>query len=472
MNKILELFEKRYKIIFVIMIFIISAICLVNLGDFAVQDWDEARHGVNAYEMYKNKEYIITTYNYQNDYWNLKPPLSPLIINLFFNLFGKSIFTFRLYSAISIILLAIIIGLFMKDRYGKVESIVALILFAICKPIFLRHVGRYGDADGLFLLLSSISLLSMFYIKENKKYLYISGFFFSLAFLTKSWHALFIVAIGGLYLLLSGEIKKIKFKQYILFIASFVIPIGSWILLRVKKDGFKFLQEMVKYDLLKRTSTGIEGNGQDCLFYIKHMIVEFSISSLIIILLLILIKDYKKILNKSNLPYLLWIIVPFVLFTVSKTKLDWYIVPIYVPIILLSTTIIVSLFRNENRIFSKTIFLILIVSIIINGTMLTKTIMNPDNNNVQDFIRQISNEENVQSRNTYISIDTDKWSQSQLFVLELYLDGKSQDGGVEGFINDNSNSLLIVKDDMYKADETLKNYKKICEDNGLVALTK
>ena len=33
-----------------------------NLGNNAIADWDEARHGINAYEMVRSNNWIINTY--------------------------------------------------------------------------------------------------------------------------------------------------------------------------------------------------------------------------------------------------------------------------------------------------------------------------------------------------------------------------------------------------------------------------
>ena len=49
------------------------------------------RHGVNAYEMIQNGDYIQHTYNYQVDDWNLKPSISYWGIVLGFRLFGYSV---------------------------------------------------------------------------------------------------------------------------------------------------------------------------------------------------------------------------------------------------------------------------------------------------------------------------------------------------------------------------------------------
>ena len=57
-------------------ILLLGLLCFYKLGVGELCDWDEARHAVSAYEMIQTGEPIVTTYEYSNDYWNLKPPLS------------------------------------------------------------------------------------------------------------------------------------------------------------------------------------------------------------------------------------------------------------------------------------------------------------------------------------------------------------------------------------------------------------
>ena len=105
-GKIMKITKQKQElfcnIILIFLFLVLAFITFYNLGEFKVNDWDEARHGVSAYEMLKNKNYIINTYNYKNDYWNLKPPISFWIIMLSYKLFGATIFSMRLYSALSI----------------------------------------------------------------------------------------------------------------------------------------------------------------------------------------------------------------------------------------------------------------------------------------------------------------------------------------------------------------------------------
>ena len=39
-----------------------------NLGETGISDCDEARHGINAYEMMQSGDYVVTTYRGEPDY--------------------------------------------------------------------------------------------------------------------------------------------------------------------------------------------------------------------------------------------------------------------------------------------------------------------------------------------------------------------------------------------------------------------
>lgn len=133
----LKLFQKYTTcIIYLLLTLIALYLCFGKLDVASLQHWDEARHGVNAYEMFKNNNFIVNTYNYENDYFNLKPPLSYWGIILGFKLFGVSIFSMRFYSAASLFLTFIIVAYYMHKKYGKIASISSMMLFISCSDLF------------------------------------------------------------------------------------------------------------------------------------------------------------------------------------------------------------------------------------------------------------------------------------------------------------------------------------------------
>ena len=251
--------EIYYWCFFVLLMFLIGFFSFYNLEGAYVNSWDEARHGFNAYEMIQNQDYLVHTYSYETDYWNYKPPFSFYGIILGYKLFGYTIFSLRFYSGMCYMILALCVGLFVK-RYGKIASLCSLAFLAANFRCFEYHMVRSGDADSMFVMFFTLAMLSMFLIPKKKYMVYLCGLFFACAFLTKRWHAMMIVAIGGLFLIFSGEIKKLNIKQWLLFLSSFLLPLGIWAGARISRDGMKFLQGMLEYDLLKRTGETLENH--------------------------------------------------------------------------------------------------------------------------------------------------------------------------------------------------------------------
>ena len=90
-----------------ILLFVIAAFNIfTTLGVSRIRSWDEARHGVSSCEMLETGNYIVNTYNYEPDYWNVKPILS-FYNNMFgMAIFGKTVFGFRFFSALCYLLVA------------------------------------------------------------------------------------------------------------------------------------------------------------------------------------------------------------------------------------------------------------------------------------------------------------------------------------------------------------------------------
>lgn len=481
-KSILILIQKYYWFLFVILTLFIGFLCFYNLGISPVKDWDEARHGVSAYEMLKNNEFIINTYNYSNDYWNLKPILSFWGIIISFKLFGISVFSLRFTSAISLFLTAILIGIFMKNRYGKLQSLTTLFLFSCMKRLFLSHIGRHGDSDSLFILFFTLSMLYMFKIEEKRFSLYFCGFFFSLAFLTKSWHAFSIVAIGGAYLLLTGLIRKINLSQWIYFILSFTIPIGSWIICRLIKDGPKFLIEMVRYDLIERSSRPIEGHVGDKLYYFRYLLEPNKILMiLIIIITLIGIYIYRNkyfYVKNDVLAFLLWISIPFIIFTKAETKLGWYIVPIIIPIIMVTSIIIINMIIDNkiHILFKNLVFFSFLFSILIYNLHMVYEVIYVDRTPYENFmLEDIKEYSQINGKKAYLELEDNngEWSQSKLFIAEISSDLICQSGGIDSFIKETDSSALIISRDKFIENNlSLNNFDIIYNNDEFYLLYK
>lgn len=520
------LFEKYYWIFFAAGALVLAFYCFRCLDVKYVDSWDEARHGVNAYEMIQNGDYIQHTYNYRVDDWNLKPSISYWGIVLGFRLFGYSVFGLRFTSALAYLLAGISCALFAK-HYSKEASLLVLGFCCANERPLSAHLARAGDADSLYLLFFTLAMLAMLSVKKNHKNVYLCGLMFSLAFLTKSWHAGMIMAIGGIYLLANGEMLRFKKKEWGGFLLSVFVPLLLWFGWRFTKDGLFFLKNMIEVDLLARTgSTNFEGHQlpfsfyYDMVFGAEGFIYHWQLLICVVgILCGLLYMWRKKAWNRTVLEQgggiLLWFLLPFLGFSVIGTKLIWYCYPCTVPLALGAAAILGWLIRlplagEEKRVtesesekssendsgkteqkcgqFSGIRTLVGITATVASLVLVTiymknayfHVIREAHGDPFQLFIREsVSRDASYAGEKAYVYVPGEDpaaigdWEQNMLFVAEISGDFHCQDGGIEAFLGEKGDAVLYVDRLDYEQNmDVLQNIEVLYENAGYLLLGK
>lgn len=472
-------FIEKYYYVFLSAILIISSFNLFyNLRIVPIYSWDEARHGVNAYEMIKSNNYIVSTYAYKNDYWNLKPPLSHWAIMLGYNIFGYNTLGLRFFSALAALGTIIAIAQFTLHRHGRTASLISSVVLTTTVPFVLEHCARTGDADSIFILFFTLSMLSVSLIEKNIKWMYMSGIFFSLAFLAKSWHSLTILVIGGFYLLLTGKLFRLKIKELLIFTLSSTLPILLWAFFRYRQDGNTFFKAMIDYDLIARTSKPLEGHTGNGFYYLEVLQnSHFYWTSIFIGTLLastLLIRSSKP--SKESINYfiflLLWILIPFLLFTKAETKISWYILPIYPGMAISIGASISSLLKNKNRnlLLQGLLSLMLIITVYREETSISNKILSPAADPAQVLIKEMKDLPQYNGNQIYIH----HFEQSYWLSAEFYGDLIPVDGGIDGFMKDSSKDalLFITKDREELSTLDLSKLKIVSENEVAYIFTK
>lgn len=433
-------------------LFLITAFfCFYKLGVKYVDPWDEARHGVNAYEMLKQKNLFQNTYLYQTDFYNLKPPFSMWCQMISFAILGANGFSLRFYSGICYLILTMVCARFMWKKYGRLAAVLGMALLAVNTTPFAAHMIRAGDADSLYVLFFTLAMLCMMEIQEKSNKLYLCGLFFSLAFLTKSYHAGVIVVIGGLFLLFTGELKKMKLKNWLYFLLAIIVPILVWAIPRFAVDGMEFFKQMLLTDVLGRTDGTLKNNIQPFGWYASYYLGTMSTRLTIYLWALVSVvaglfylsagKKKEEIAVHKNeiLGFGMWILIPFLAFSSVSNKLLWYLYPVTIPL-LLCMAIVLSKVILDQRLLSVMRVLaavLAIVCIFIYGKDVYNTIQSQtavEGNDFQNLVRitgeelrsECGEEAQITAAVVY-GMDDDNnlnttWAGQDVFVAEAYGD--------------------------------------------------
>ncbi len=484
---VIAFLERYVWVIWALLIGVTAFFVFFRLGAQPARDFDEARHGVSAYEMLQNGEGVVNTYGYQNDYYNLKPPISFWAIMGGYKLFGYQLIGLRVYSAVAYLLTAVLAALFAGKRYGKLEMLASAVLFSCAAPFYGYHYARNGDADALFGLFFMIAVLAAMLTRENPKWFPLCGLGFALAFLTKSWHAFLIAAIAGLILLMGRSLTKIPWKQWLLFLAGAILPIAVWAVLRYQADGTEFFRKMVEVDLLHRVSGAVEGHTGGFFFYFKALLTKSWCAGPLFLCLCAYAVCGKRIEGRregklwQDIPaYLIWMGVPLVFFTAVPTKIEWYILPAFVPVLLLTALLLCHVARDCPRKIltwgAAALFLLCAAADYrASWRMTIPTYEDSFQIYLSEYAAPLSG---VHNQDAYVEIDgidnPDQWKQRHLLMSELLMNLKCKNGGAEAFGKDGRpGSILITTEEVYSArEELLKGFPVLDRTGGLICIQK
>ncbi len=376
--------KKFYYPLFILVVAVAAFNLLFHVHDQMIQDWDESRPAVNAYEMVKNNNYIMGTYLDQPDYWNTKPPLALWFMAASYRIFGFNTFAMRFPSILLSIGTVILILLIVRKHFGQLASLISGYILGTSINFIIYHAGKSGDYEGGLTFLTTLSFFLLDYFKRKPVHFYLAFFVAGLAFLYKSFAFLPILLVLGGYIVVNQHFRKLKLSDYLFMLISMIAPILIWALLRMQQDGLKFFQAMIQNDLFARTQMVIEGQARvNILYYVNTIITGMMPWSF----LLFVFPFYKNRLRfrsirkgfpislelngffKSSI-FWLWIASMFILYGLAKTKLYWYMAPVIPAFAVYFGWNIADMIENRNmpnlffRIFRKAMPVILLVLII------------------------------------------------------------------------------------------------------------
>lgn len=469
-DDLLDFIEKNYYIFLAVILLMSALNIFYNTGKMPIYSWDEARHGVNAYEMIKRNNYIVNTYSYKNDYWNLKPPMSFWAVIMGYKLAGFNPLGLRIFSGVSAYVTILMVTLFTFFRYGKLASIISAAVLSTTVPYILEHCARTGDPDSIFVLFFTAAMMATALMEKKIAYLYAAGIFFALAFLTKSWHAGCIVVICIIYIIASGIIFKLKLKHIILFMLSASLPIIVWGIVRYREDGFVFFREMIRYDLMARTSRTLEGHIGSRSYYIGILQSSYGywliifMSTLLAASALLRPGEFNREKRNQYLLIFLWIAIPVILYSIPNTKIAWYILPVY-PAMAISIGAVSNFLlrcKSRNLILQAMLSIMIIFSLYKNEALIIGKISKPKTIEAQLLFKDLEKLPEYRSKHIYII----HFEQSYFLCAELYNDLMPISGGIKAFMEDNTdNALLFITKDRKEMQDVRKYNLKVVVEN-------
>jgi len=346
-----------------------SLLYIVFLGHRPLIFPDETRYAEIAREMITTNDYVVPRLN-EIPYLS-KPPLGMWLISLSISLLGKTNFAVRLPSALAVGVTALFIFLFVS-KYSKERFTALLSAGAFLTAGIVLVVGTTCILDAFLTLFVTGGLVCFFFayrstdVKKRLLLLSLFGLFLGLSFLVKGFLSFVLPAIIIIpFLILEKNAKKILTLPWIPLVTAAVI-IAPWALLIVSKNvGFWdhfILGEHVSRFLGSESSPK---HGEPFWYFLPVLLGEWFPWTMLLVSAFIGVKEIG--LKDPLYRFLfLWLIVPFVFFSLSSVKLGTYILPCLVPLSVLTVTgTIRSLeMKRDKPFFIGTLVLIIILALI------------------------------------------------------------------------------------------------------------
>ncbi len=299
---------------------------LGNLHTGSLASWDEAIYAQVAKEAVRSGNWLDLTW--QGAAWVDKPPVLIWATAILYSFFGVNEWTARLFSALCGVGLVLVIYLLGKRIFGRWEGFLAAL--SLLSTIHFIRMARFGMTDMPLVFFMTLSLYFFWRGKDEKRFLVYSGVIFGAAFLTKSFAAIFAQAVIWVYCIWAGQTRILRSRAYWLGIFLAALMILPWNIYVATHQTQMYMNESLAKHFWGRTTKALEGHSGTWYFYIRTVLNKYRPWVLVGIVAgpYFLFRAIRT-RQKEFIFIATWIFTVLAVITVMKTKLHWYLLPVY-----------------------------------------------------------------------------------------------------------------------------------------------
>lgn len=304
----------------------------VEVTRSTVWDANEAFYAQTPREMVESGDWIHPTFNGRPRV--NKPPLSYWLVAVPYTLFGPDLASERLVLALTGVLSLLAVFQIGRLFYGSGWALVATGIVATNFRFLI--ISRRLLIDSLLLCCSlwGIALFLYWLQRRKRSYAVLSGFCFGLGALAKGPVAFIPLFVLGLFLLATGRWRGLAVRDVLFGSAALVVTASSWFLLLGWHTGWQAVWDFIFSENLGRYLNQDFGPRRGVFYYLGVYLADsFPWSILSIPAIAAAIGAFRgrdrKLSESPTLLFLIWLAVYFLLFSFSRNKQEYYILPLY-----------------------------------------------------------------------------------------------------------------------------------------------
>lgn len=305
-----------------------------RLGSKPLENWDEGIHAEVTREMYHQGSWI--SLSYRDQFYTAKPPLKFWITAPLLSLMGDSELAMRLWSAVAGVATTLLITYWIWLISGSARlSILAGVLFVTGRFV-LFHAFRTGETDGLLVALFTAALFAYWKSREAPRWFLAFGVLVGLCLMTKSFAGFLPPLIVGIDLTLGRRWSRLGLRTVLLAAGAAALIAVPWHAFELVRHGAAFWNSYFGFHVLDRASDVLYANNVSWHWYADVLFKRtFPFGVFIPIAFVIAVRRAIRDRDELDRLLIIWIVIVFGVFSLVRTKFDWYLLPLYPALIII-----------------------------------------------------------------------------------------------------------------------------------------
>jgi 4-amino-4-deoxy-L-arabinose transferase-like glycosyltransferase len=343
-------FHRHYRLLAALTLAVAALNVGVRLDREVVTAWDESLYATSAAEMVRSGNWLVTTFHGQVDYYNSKPPLNVWLIATSFKLFGISLWSLRLPSALAAWLTIALLQWWCRRCFGARVAIIATLVLSTTFGFIYVHSARSGNPDAWLTLDLLLTVVTLWSARTSPARLAWLGPLAAAAFLLKGTAVLLPFLLIVIVLAIQG-VPAGGWRALAGAAALFLAPTVAWAVARWQFDRWRFFDALVNYDFIARATTKLEGHEHGWFYYLDVLQkdhYDWLITTIVLGAVLLLTRHMQppsvrgRVTRDVRVLLGVWAAVTLLIPTFMATKVPWYL-NLFYPVFAIGVAMVISM---------------------------------------------------------------------------------------------------------------------------------
>lgn len=328
----MEFLNKYRHLSWVLLLIPIYAFMFLKLGAFHIRLWDEGWFVVHVYEMMERGSLLVPYYDGQPVFYGSKPPLQTWLQMIAIKLIGYNELAVRLPSAIAAGATVLIVFHWVRKNIDHITAWAASLTLLTIDGFIEHHTARGAEADALLTLVifGQVYFFWEWISSKNRRQLYGLAIMIALSFWVKNV-AGFMMLPGMLLFLVFYDrdnlSRSLKDKSVWLILFGGIIAGVSYLLFRelTQPGHLNFILEKQAGRLVNDV-----GHDEPFAYYFHRLKDERMATYLPLALMSLIFPFFSKLTHSRPAKYsVVLALTYFLVISIARSKLEWYLMPIY-----------------------------------------------------------------------------------------------------------------------------------------------